>query len=59
MDILQKDTWNVSKQTPSRYSKVARSKTSHLEEHAGLFRLSMKQKFDVYLLWASGKKLIS
>ena len=31
---------------------------SHLEAHAGFFKLSMKGKFDVYLLLDFGKKLI-
>ena len=32
------------------YRKVASTSPSHLEAHAGFFRLSMKGKFDVYLL---------
>ena len=32
---------------------------SRLEANAGFFRLSMKVKFDVYLLWPFGKKMIS
>ena len=32
------------------YSKVANSNTSHLETHAGFFRLPMKGIFDPYVL---------
>ena len=32
------------------YCKVASTSPSHLEAHAGYFRLSMKEEFDVYLL---------
>ena len=32
------------------YSKVASSNTSHLEAHAGFFRLLMKGIFDPYVL---------
>ena len=32
------------------YCKVASSDTSHLEAHAGIFRLLMKEIFDPYLL---------
>ena len=39
------------------YSKVASTSTSCLEAHAGFFRVSMKGKFDVYWLWAFGKKV--
>ena len=42
-----------------KYFRVTSSSPSHLEAHAGFFRLSMKGKFDVYLLWPFGKMLIS
>ena len=41
------------------YCKVASTSISRLEAHAGFFRLSMKGKFDVYLLQPFVKKLIS
>ena len=34
-----------------RYCKVASTSLSLLEADAGFLRLSMKGKFDVYLLW--------
>ena len=39
--------------------KIASSNTSHLEAHAGFFRLLMKGIFVSYLLWPFDKKLIS
>ena len=41
------------------YRCVPSTSPSHFDAHAGLFRLSMKGKFDGYLLWTFGKKLIS
>ena len=41
------------------YRKVASSNTSHLEAHAGFFRLHMKGIFDPYALWPFDKKIIS
>jgi hypothetical protein len=41
------------------YRSFASTSPSCLEAHAGFFRLSIKGKFDVYLLWPFGKKLIS
>ena len=43
----------------SIYHKVVSNNTSCLEAHSGFFRLSIKGKFDVYLLWPFGEKLIS
>ena len=43
----------------SIYYKVVSNNTFILEAHAGFFRLFMKGKFDVYLLWPFGEKLIS
>ena len=42
-----------------KYLKVASTSLSPFEAYAGFFRLFMKGKFDVYLLWPFGKKLIS
>ena len=42
-----------------RYRKVASTSPSCSEALAGFFRLSMKGKFYVYLLWPFRKKLIS
>ena len=39
MDILQKDTWIICKQTPNSYRKVASTYTSRLDENAGLFQI--------------------
>ena len=39
------------------YRKVASSNTSHLEAHAGFFRLLMKGIFNPYVLWPFGKKI--
>ena len=41
------------------YHKVASSNMSHLEAHAGFFRLLMKRIFDPYVLCPFDKKLIS
>ena len=41
------------------YRKVKSTSPSRLEAHADFFRLSMKGKYDVYLLWPFGKKLTS
>ena len=41
------------------YCKVASSNTSHLEAHAGFFRLLKKGIFDPYVLWPFDEKLIS
>ena len=38
------------------YRKVGGTSLSHLDTQAGFFRLSMKGKFDVCLLWPFGKK---
>ena len=43
----------------SMHCKVASSNTSHLEAHAGFFRLLMKGIFNLYVLWYFDKKLIS
>ena len=40
------------------YRKVTTYKTSLFEAHAGLFRLSMKEIFNAYLLWPFGKNFI-
>ena len=51
-----------SKSLPSaenlNYFKLAITSPSHLEAHTGSFRLSMKGKFDVYLLWPFGKNRV-
>ena len=41
----------------SEYRKVASTSPSRLEAHADFFRLSMKGKFNIHLLWAFGKKV--
>ena len=41
------------------YHKVASSNLSPLESDSGFFRLLMKGIFDLYVLWAFDKKLIS
>ena len=41
------------------YRKIACSKTSRLEGHAGFFRLLRKGIFDPYVMWPFDKKLIS
>ena len=41
------------------YCKVTTSNTSHLEAHAGFFRLLMKGFFDPYVLGHFDKKMIS
>ena len=41
------------------YHKVACSNTSHLEAHAGFFRLLMKVIFYAYVLWPFDKEYIS
>ena len=48
----------TSEQT-SIYHKVASTSTSCLEAPPSIYRLLMKVKFDIYLLWPFGKKLIS
>ena len=47
----------LKKITLYNYSKVASSNTSHLEAHAGFFRLFMKGIFDPYVLRPFDKKL--
>ena len=51
--------WSISIQHLSdyqiEYPKVASTSPSHLVAHAGFFRLSMKEKFDVYSLRRFGK----
>ena len=47
------------KKVNQNYRKVTSTSLSRLEAHAGFFRLSMKGKFYVYLLWTSEEKLIS
>ena len=39
------------------YRKVAHSNKSHLEAHAGFFRLLIRGIFDPYVLWPFDKKL--
>jgi hypothetical protein len=41
-----------------KYHKVESSNTSHLEAHAGIYRLLMKGIFNAYVLWPIDKKLI-
>ena len=41
------------------YRKITSSNTSHLEAHAGFFRLLKKGIFNPYVLWLFDKKLIS
>ena len=41
------------------YRKISSTNTSHFEAYAGLFRLSMNRKFNLYLLWPFWKKLFS
>ena len=45
--------------SPLIYCKVVSTRPPCLEAHRGLFRLSKKGKFDGYLQWPFGKKLIS
>ena len=47
----------IVKSTYYKYCNITSTSPSHLEAHAGFFRLSMKGKSDVYLLWPFGKKL--
>ena len=42
--------WITSVKDMYEYRKVASSNTSHLEAHAGVFRLLMKGIFDPYVL---------
>ena len=49
----------VGKRTILDYRKVASTSLSRLEAYAVFFILSMKEKFDVYLLWPFVGKLIS
>ena len=55
-DNLKQKKPNLLKEA---YRKVASSNTSHLEAHAGFFRLLMKGIFDPYVLWPFDKKWIS
>ena len=41
------------------HRKVPSFNASHLEAHAGFFRLLMKGIFDLYVVWPFDKKLIS
>ena len=50
---------NMTTDRFSIFRKVASTSPSCLEALAGFFRLSMKVKFDVYLQWPFGEKLIS
>ena len=58
--------WEIKKKKRSRsildfdpkYRKVTSTNPSHLEAHAGFFRLLMKGIFDPYVLWPFDKKLI-
>ena len=53
-NVLVSFDWQMSL---LKYRKVASTSPSCLEAHAGFFRLFMKGKFDVYILWPFGKKV--
>jgi hypothetical protein len=56
-DYCSAKVWKQNQTTDfPKYHKVASTSLSPLEAHAGFFRLYMKGKFDVYLLWHFGKK---
>ena len=58
MRALLESGWSEREEI-EKYRKVASSNTSHVESHAGFFRLLMKRIFDPYVLCPFDKKLIS
>ena len=55
--VIPNNQCNGRTEIQTNYYKVTTTSSSHLEAHAGFFRLPMKGKFDVYLLGNFGKKV--